>query len=67
MQHESGELLATYTDIVTVANLLNPSTVKLIDWYKITAVRKLWLDKESLQTFFEKFKTELAAAREILS
>jgi HD-like signal output (HDOD) protein len=67
LQYESADLLATYTDIVTVANMLNPSTVKLIDWFKIAAVRKLWLDKESLQTFFEKFKNELVAAREILS
>lgn len=67
LQHDSGELLATYTDVVTVANMLNPSTVKLIDWYKITAVRKLWLDKATLQTFFERFKNELAAARELLS
>jgi hypothetical protein len=47
--------------------MLNPSSVKMIDWYKITAVRKLWLDKETLQTFFEKFDKELFAAREILS
>jgi HD-like signal output (HDOD) protein len=67
LQRDSGELLASYSDVVTVANMLNPSTVNLIDWYKITAVRKLWLDKETLQTFFEKFKNELAAAREILS
>ena len=67
LQHDSGDLLATYADIVTVANMLNPSSVKMIDWYKITAVRKLWLDKETLQTFFEKFDKELFAAREILS
>lgn len=67
LQHDSGESLATYTDVVTIANMLNPSTVKLIDWYKITAVRKLWLDKETLQTFFERFNSELTAAREILS
>jgi len=67
LQYDSGESLATYTDVVTIANMLNPSTVKLIDWYKITAVRKLWLDKETLQTFFERFNSELTAARELLS
>ncbi len=67
LRHDSGELLPTYTDVITVANMLNPSTVKLIDWYKITAVKKLWLDKETLQTFFEKFNSELKVARELLS
>jgi len=67
LQHDSGEMLATYTDVITVANMLNPSTVKLIDWYKITAVRKLWLDKETLQTFFERFNSELTAARSLLA
>lgn len=67
LQRDSGELLASYSDVVTVANMLNPSTVNLIDWYKITAVRKLWLDKETLQTFFERFNSELKAARELLS
>lgn len=66
-QQESDDLLANYTDIVTVANMLNPSTVNIIDWTNINAVRRLWLNKETLQEFFRLFDSEISAAREMLS
>ncbi len=66
-QRDTGLSLPDYADIVTVANMLNPATVKVVDWYNISAVKKLWLNKETLQTFFEVFDKELACARQLLS
>lgn len=64
---ETGSNLASYADIVTVANILNRASAKIIDWNNIAAVKRLWLSAETCQTFFDLFDQELRAAREMLS
>ncbi len=63
LQHDSGSSLATYADVVTVANMLNPSTTKMVNWDGITAVKKLYFSTQSCHSFFETFDGELQSAR----
>ena len=65
LQRDSGSPLASYADIVTVANMLNPSTTKIINWDEIAAVKRLYLSKEACRTFYETFASELRSAREM--
>lgn len=67
LQRETGEARASYADVVTVANMLNRSTVKITPWENIAAVKRLWLSPEFCRTFFEQFDNELRAANDMLS
>jgi HD-like signal output (HDOD) protein len=62
---ETSSPNASYSDIVTVANLLNPSTAKSIDWENIAAVKRLNYDKDTCQAFFAIFDNQLRAAHEL--
>jgi HD-like signal output (HDOD) protein len=62
LQLETNNPNASYSDIVTVANLLNPSTAKSVDWENIAAVKRLHYDKETCQAFFAIFDNQLRAA-----
>ena len=67
LQGDSGSSFSSYADIVTVANMLNPSTTKIINWDDIPAVKKLYFSKETCQSFFEIFSEELRTAREMFN
>lgn len=66
-QRESDSPHASYSDIVTVANMLNRETVKITKWENIASVKRLWLSPEFCQQFFDQFDQELRAAREMLA
>ena len=55
--------MASYTDIVTVANMLTRASAKVVDWEKLSAVQRLGLAPELYREFFERFERELASAR----
>lgn len=58
---------ASYTDIATVANMLSRSVTKTVNWDNNTAVKRMGLATEFYQGFFDRFKNDLAAAREMLT
>jgi HD-like signal output (HDOD) protein len=64
---ETASTLASYADIVTVANMLTRATAKVVDWDKITAVKRMGLASNLYREFFERFEKDLAAAREMLT
>ncbi|MGA7594676.1 MAG: HDOD domain-containing protein [Gallionella sp.] len=64
LQRDTEDSLASYADIVTVANLLNPSSVKTTDWDNIAAVKRLYFTKDTCQSFFEIFENQLRTANE---
>lgn len=64
-QRDTGSPLASYADIVTVANLLNPATIKTTDWDNIAAVKRINFTKETCYSFFEIFDNQLRAAYEM--
>ena len=65
LQRDTGDSLASYSDIVTVANLLNPSTTETIDWDNIAAVKRINFTKETCHSFFAIFDNQLRAAHEM--
>ena len=65
LQRDTGASQASYADIVTVANLLNPATTKATDWDNITAVKRINFTKETCYSFFEIFDNQLRSAHEM--
>lgn len=63
----SDAKVASYTDIVTVANMLTRASAKVVDWEKLSAVQRLSLAPDLYREFFERFERELAAARAMFS
>lgn len=63
---KTASVIASYADIVTVANMLTRATAKVVDWDKITAVKRMGLASELYREFFERFDKDLASAREML-
>lgn len=66
LQRETDSPLASYTDIVTVANLLNRATSKVTAWENVTALKRLCLCPEVCQTFHERFADEIRISHEML-
>lgn len=66
LQHETGTAIPNYTDIVTVANLLNRATAKMVGWNKIAAVKRLGLDPHLYQDFFDRFNRDISDADAML-
>ncbi len=66
LQRDTGSGVANYTDIVTLANILDPATAKTTDWDSIVALKRLHFSKETCQEFFAIFDNQLRAAREML-
>ena len=64
---ETASRIASYADIVTVANMLTRATAKVVDWDKIAAVKRMGLASDLYREFFERFDKDLAAAREMLT
>lgn len=64
---EQSNQNSSYADIVTIANLLNRVTAKMINWDNITAVKRMGLTTEFYRDFFETHENDLRAAREIFS
>jgi len=62
---ETASRLASYADLVTVANMLTRATAKVVEWNKLTAVQRIGLDANLYREFFERFDRDLAAAREM--
>jgi HD-like signal output (HDOD) protein len=58
---------ASYADIVSVANMLSRSNVKAVNWDSNTAVKRMGLDTELYRKFFDRFESDLTAAREMLT
>ena len=66
LQRETANQKATYTDIVTVANLLNRQTSKITAWDNVAAVQRLYLSPEVCQDFSDRFNAEIRATYEML-
>ncbi|MGA7594677.1 MAG: HDOD domain-containing protein [Gallionella sp.] len=66
LQYKTGSDLANYADIVTVANLLNRVTAKMVEWKNISAVERLGLDPLLYRDFFDRFDRDIADAGSIL-
>ena len=66
LRRETDGPQASYTDIVTVANLLNRVTAKVTAWQNVAALKKLHLHPDICPIFFEQFDDEIRAAHEML-
>ncbi len=58
--------LADYTDVVTVANLQDRVTAKVVAWNNVAATRRLGLAPEDCQNFLERFAEQISAAQGML-
>lgn len=56
-----------YVDIVTIANLQVPVTVKLVDWTNVAAIAKLGLSVEECQSFLDDHKEQLVKVQSMFS
>jgi HD-like signal output (HDOD) protein len=67
-RREAAGTRASYADIVTVAIMLSRSNAKKAsNWDHNTAVKRMGLDTELYRKFFDRFETDLIAAREMLT
>lgn len=66
LQRETPGQKATYTDIVTVANLLNRQTSKITAWDNVAAVQRLYLSPAICQDFSNRFNAEIRTTHEML-
>jgi HD-like signal output (HDOD) protein len=66
IHRETGNPRASYADVVTIANMLSRATAKVVDWNKVTAVKRMGLDANLYREFFDRFDKDLSAAREML-
>jgi HD-like signal output (HDOD) protein len=66
LQRNPESPLADYADIVTVANLLNRLTGKMVPWEDITALQRLHISPDVCRDFHERFGDELRATHETL-
>lgn len=66
LHHPGDEAQASYTDIVTVANMLNRASAKSTVWENIAAVEKLRLSPAVCRGFHEQFHDDIRATRETL-
>ena len=66
IHREIAGSLASYADIVTVSNMLTSATAKIVNWDKITAVKRIGLASELYREFFERFSKDLASVRDML-
>lgn len=66
LQRESGNYLADYTDIVTVANMQRQHSAKATAWANIIATRKLGMTEEECTSFLEDFEDKLTSVRSML-
>jgi HD-like signal output (HDOD) protein len=66
LQHETGGTQANYSDIVTIANLLNRITFKMVNWDNIKAVKRMGIGSDLYREFFDRFDKDLSDAREML-
>jgi HD-like signal output (HDOD) protein len=65
--HRAAESnVASYADIVTVANLLNQGGSKIVNWDDVASVKRIGIHSNLYREFFERFGNDLNAAREIL-
>jgi HD-like signal output (HDOD) protein len=67
IHRETASTLASYADIVTVANMLTRATSKVVDWDNIAAVKRIGLASDLYREFFERFDKDLASAREMFT
>jgi HD-like signal output (HDOD) protein len=65
LQRNTGHSLASYADVVTVANLLDSENKQTTDWDSITAVKRINFTKETCLSFFGIFDNQLRAAKEM--
>jgi len=66
LQHETGKPLATYSDIVTVANLISQASAKFIAWENVTAIKKLGITAELCREFYDRLAGDIQRARSLL-
>lgn len=65
IHRETENSRASYADIVTVANMLTRATAKVVEWEKLTAVKRIGLEASLYREFFDRFDKDIAVAREI--
>ncbi|HEX5363689.1 MAG TPA: HDOD domain-containing protein [Gallionella sp.] len=66
LQRNSESHQASYADIVTVANLMNRLTAKVVPWEDITALQRLHISPDICRNFHERFGDELSTTHEML-
>ncbi len=66
LQRITNSHLASYADVVTVANLLNRVTAKSVPWENITARQRLHLSPEICLNFHDRFGNEILTVHEKL-
>jgi HD-like signal output (HDOD) protein len=60
MQRTGNQDRVDYVDIVTIANLQMPATVKFVDWSRVAVIEKLGLGIEDCQNFLQVHQEQLA-------
>lgn len=66
LQREPADQRASYADIVTVANLLNRLTAKVVPWEDITALQRLHISPDICRDFHERFSEDIRTTHEAL-
>lgn len=67
IHRETGSSRASYADVVTIANMLTRATAKVVDWDKVTAVKRSGLASNLYREFFDRFDKDLTNARAMLA
>ncbi|HLP98204.1 MAG TPA: HDOD domain-containing protein [Sideroxyarcus sp.] len=67
IHRETGDARASYADVVTIANMLTRATAKVVEWDKVTAVKRMGIDANLYREFFDRFDKDLVAAKELLA
>lgn len=67
IHRDTGTPRSSYADVVTIANMLTRATAKVVDWDKVTAVKRMGLAADLYREFFDRFDRDLSAAREMLA
>jgi len=66
LQHVTADGSADYVDIVTVANMMMPSTAKFVAWDNVYATARLGYTPGQCQNFLTTHGEQLSAVREML-
>jgi HD-like signal output (HDOD) protein len=66
IHRETVDSRASYADVVTIANMLTRATARVVDWDKVTAVKRMGIDGNLYLEFFDRFDKDIAAAKELL-
>lgn len=66
LQRMTADGIADYIDVVTLANLMMPTTIKFVAWENVRASARLGYSPAECQNFLTSHESQFAKAREML-